>query len=107
MATSAGGNVHEAEPLNDAGSSFDALKHRCATLGISMEPSIDEQLAAIVRRKDASKSRKRQLEHALRQRILYTLTQHETSAKQVCVPALHIPCVQSTDHPPRALQGAA
>ena len=84
MAASASGNVPAAEPLDDADTSFEALKRRCAALGLSIEPSIDEQLAAIARRKDAGKSRKRQLEHALRQRLLYNINHSEATAKQVC-----------------------
>ena len=64
-------NEH-AEPQFDPdlkGASFETLKATCAKLNIFLQPSIDEQVASIIRQK-AQKHRLRQFQHALRMRIL-------------------------------------
>ena len=65
------------EPLNNDIStttlsrlSFEALQRRCDALGVRIEPSIDDQLAAIALRDDVDATKKRMLKKALRHRVV-------------------------------------
>ena len=71
MASSAVRNEDAAPQLGAdlKGASFETLKATCAELNIQLQPNIDEGLASIKRQK-AKRDRERQLEHALRMRVV-------------------------------------
>ena len=75
LSPSAGGQDAAATELdaNLKAAAFPELQRKCTELKLDFEPSIDSELAHIERRKDANKSRKKQLREALRQRVLYAI----------------------------------
>ena len=63
-ATSSAGGKDDAAgsfEVDMSGADFSALERKCAELMVEFEPTIAEQLAHIERRKDVSRSRKKQL----------------------------------------------